>query len=416
MEFQNYQEMFLESLKLYKGWKVIKTKFDSFKREVHVYIENENNEEGICPICGEEKPKYDFEDQIKMWRHGDCVFFPTYIHCRRMRTKCDKCGIHTVNVPWARETSKFTLQFEGYALFMATNMPLSQACVLLRCGYKQLFNIIKYWVNKAIEERVLDDVTAINVDETSSRKGHNYVTVIIDAVRRYVIDVEIGKDNTTMIKFREFLIKHGGDPNKINTFISDLSNAFKKGCEENFPNAKRVNDKFHVKQMLTKAINEIRKAELRKEVEESNKKLLKQTSKTLMKKAENLTEKQSKYVDEVNKKYKNIGKAYEMIETLDDIYSYHLRATAEVKFNKLIGWMMRCKVEELKKVGRTYKENKEQILNYFDNNYTNAVAEGINNNIQSIKRRAKGYSNIENFIMMIYLIAGKLNINCPFPY
>ena len=416
MGFEDYQVMFLDSLNLGSEWTIYKTQYDNINRKVDVFIENKNDKEGICPICNVSKPKYDFEDQVKIWRHGDCVFFPTYIHCRRMRTNCEKCGIHTVSVPWARERSKFTMQFEGYAIFVATHMPLSQATKLLRCGYKQLFNIIKYWVDKSIDKRLLDDVIALCIDETSSRKGHNYVTIIIDAVRRCVINVQEGKDNTTMIRFKEFLIKQGGTPEQVETIISDLSNAFKKGAAENFPEATRVSDKFHIKQLLTKAISQLRKKQLAQEENGELKKLLKKSSKIILKKSCDLTEKQSEYVNQINKKYKSIGKAYEMIEALDEMYVSINKEVAEVKLNKLLSWMARCKIDELKKVGKTYKENKEQILNYFDYRYTNATAEGINSSIQSLKRRAKGYSNIENFKLMIYLICGKIEIECPLPY
>ena len=414
MEFENCDKMFLSSLNLNHDWKVIKTKFED--KEVHVHIEKVNDKEGGCPICGIISPKYDFEDQIKAWRHGDCVFFPTYIHCRRMRVKCQECGVHTISVPWARDNSKFTLQFEGYALFIAINMPLSKACKLMRCGYKQLFNIIKYWIDKSISERSLKHIIAINVDETSSKKGHNYVTIIIDSIRRDVINVQEGKDNTTMIRFKDFLIAHGGDPDNIKRFTSDLSSAYKKGCEENFPNAQRNNDKFHVKQLLVKAIGQIRLSELKKEKDKVAKAILKKTNRTITMRKENLTDRQNEYVNLVNKNYKKIGKAYQMIECLDDFYNCSSKELGEAKLNKLLSWMSRCRIDELKKVGKTYKDNKETILNYFENRETNAISEGINSSIQSLKRRARGYSNIENFIMMIYLIGGGFELDSMMPY
>lgn len=42
---------------------------------------------------------------------------------------------------------------------------------------------------------------------------------------------------------------------------------------------------------------------------------------------------------------------------------------------------------------------------------SNAVLEGINSIIQTVRSRARGFRNIENFIAMIYLLAGKLTYN-----
>jgi transposase len=81
----------------------------------------------MCSKCGNEAEEYDLEEEERVWRHGDCVFYPTYVHCRRPRTKCTKDGVHVVNVPWARERSKFTLLFEGYAVLVMMSMPINQA-------------------------------------------------------------------------------------------------------------------------------------------------------------------------------------------------------------------------------------------------------------------------------------------------
>ena len=47
-------------------------------------------------------------------------------------------------------------------------------------------------------------------------------------------------------------------------------------------------------------------------------------------------------------------------------------------------------------------------MNYFDLRLTNGVLEGINSIIQAAKSRARGYRSTENFITIIYLLAGKL--------
>ena len=55
-------------------------------------------------------------------------------------------------------------------------------------------------------------------------------------------------------------------------------------------------------------------------------------------------------------------------------------------------------------------ERKDGILNWFDKPISNGFAEGINSLIQTTKRVARGYRNIDNFIAMIYLRDGHLDI------
>jgi transposase len=55
------------------------------------------------------------------------------------------------------------------------------------------------------------------------------------------------------------------------------------------------------------------------------------------------------------------------------------------------------------------RENKAEILNYYDHRRTNAGLEGVNSIIQSAKRQARGFSNLEYFKAIIYLKRGKLH-------
>ena len=63
-----------------------------------------------------------------------------------------------------------------------------------------------------------------------------------------------------------------------------------------------------------------------------------------------------------------------------------------------------CTPQRFKGVAKTIGSKLIGILNYFENKLTNAVLEGTNSMIQSIKSRARGYKKIENFKAMIYLM------------
>ncbi len=62
----------------------------------------------------------------------------------------------------------------------------------------------------------------------------------------------------------------------------------------------------------------------------------------------------------------------------------------------------------MKQAAKTLKENYEQIINYFRFRKTNAQLEGVNSVVQNIKRRARGFRNLEFFETMIFLVCGKL--------
>ena len=94
---------------------------------------------------------------------------------------------------------------------------------------------------------------------------------------------------------------------------------------------------------------------------------------------------------------------------MQDIYSECTdQANAEKRIKKLISWMMRSRLEPMKKCARMLKNHLEDILNYFTYRFTNALLEGTNSVIQNVKRRARGFRNTDYFINMVYLIRGQL--------
>lgn len=58
------------------------------------------------------------------------------------------------------------------------------------------------------------DLKAVAFDETSSKRGHNYVTIFIDLDRQTkpVVFATSGKGKETVSRFKDFLLAHGGEP------------------------------------------------------------------------------------------------------------------------------------------------------------------------------------------------------------
>ena len=99
---------------------------------------------------------------------------------------------------------------------------------------------------------------------------------------------------------------------------------------------------------------------------------------------------------------------------LDEFYRSQNVCEAETKFDSLCSWMRRCRLEPMKEAAQTLINHKKRIINYFRNRLTNAICEGINSMIQTAKRKARGYRTFDGYATMIYIVAGKLDIDDPF--
>ena len=402
-------DLFSQSIGVVEPWYI--RSIETQGAEVHVYVDIRDGNLLPCPECGDICGRAGFEKTERVWRHGDVMFYPCYVHCRRPRIKCGKHKTKVVDAPWARKSSRFTLLFEGYAMLILADMPILKASKLLRCNEKSLVRILRYWVNKAVDEDDLSGVTALSVDETSFKRGQSYVTVIVDANARRVIDVEQGRNDQTVIDFSYKLMEKGGDCEKIKFATLDMSKAYMNGMQECFPYAKLTIDKFHVKKLMLEALDEVRKAEQR----EHRSKELHNSKKLLMIPETRQSEEQRLRVLELSKQYPKTGRAFRMVQALDTVYASSHIEEAREKFDSLYGWLRKSRLEPMKKTALTLMKYSEEILNIFKSKLTNAICEGINSMIQAAKRKARGYHTFEGFSSMIYLVAAKLQLSCPNP-
>lgn len=401
-------KLFEQSIGIEEPWYI--RSIESKGEEVHIYVDIREGNMLPCPECGKMCKRAGYEKEERVWRHGDCLFYPCYVHSRRPRVTCSEHKTKVVEAPWARKNSRFTMLFEGYALLIMADMPILKASKILRCGEKSLTKILRYWVNKAVKEDDLSKVRSVSIDETSFKRGQSYVTVVIDAEKRRVIDVEDGRGEKQVIDFSYKLEEKGGKCEKIEYASSDLSRAYRSGIKFCFPKAKHTVDKFHVKKLMLDAMEEVRKTEQRKQRSKT-----KISRKLLMIPQSKQSEEQRLKIESISKEYPQTGRAFRMVQSIDTVYASTNIEEAEVRLKQLYSWMRRSRLEPMKKTANTLKDYFEEILNIFRSRMTNAVCEGINSMIQAAKRKARGYHTFEGFSSMIYLIAAKLTLACPNP-
>ncbi|MFB6367958.1 transposase, partial [Paenibacillus elgii] len=155
----------------------------------------------------------------------------------------------------------FTLHFDALIIAMAKDMPMNAVSRFVGEHDTRLWRIY------TIAAQDLSYVTKINTDETSAKRGHNYITIFIDPEQKNVICVTKGKDSNTWDECKKQLEAHGGKAEHITEVCMDMSPAFIKGEKENFPKSSITFDKFHVIQAANEAVDEVRRTERKSCVE-----------------------------------------------------------------------------------------------------------------------------------------------------
>ena len=133
-----------------------------------------------------------------------------------------------VSVPWARAGSGFTQLFEAFALSLCKELPVAQAAQLLRVDSKALWRRIDHFVTAAREQDDMSAVRHIGIDETSIRKGHEYITVVHDLEQKRLLFATPGRDHTTVGAFAKDFQLHKGQASQVRHVCMDMSGAFPK--------------------------------------------------------------------------------------------------------------------------------------------------------------------------------------------
>lgn len=399
------EHLFSLALGLYTPWHCSDATFSQEDSHLDLIIDFATGSRFPCPECGEaDNPVHD--TVAKQWRHLDFFQHTCTIHARVPRIRCQRCGVRQLPVPWARAGSGFTLLFEALVLSMAPHMPVRAIARHMHTDDKRLWTILRHYVATARDREEFHEVTALAVDETSSRRGHKYVTVVADIDARRVIFATPGKGKDTLGRFTTDFHAHNGDSDAVRHICMDMSPAYIAAASECLPNAIQTYDRFHVMKLANEALDAVRRMDVKDHP------YLKGTRYIWLSNPDRLTGSERKLLEGLQRINRNTARAYHLVLTLRGFWDVSL-AEAEDYLRAFCSWAMRSRLEPFKKLAMTIRRHWKGIVNYHYSRMTTGFMEGINSLIQAAKRKARGYATFDNLITMIYLIAGKLKRPLP---
>ena len=400
-------DLFQLALGLTSPWQVSSSDFDPQEKRLDIMIDFPPGSTFTCPGCGQNDLKA-YDTETKSWRHLNFFQHEAYLTARVPRVRCDKCKTRLVDVPWARPGSGFTLLFEAMIMTLAKAMPVKTIAAFVDEHDTRLWRIIHHHVDTARENADYLKVEKVGVDETSSKRGHNYVSLFVDIEAPKVLFVTEGKDATTVERFKRDLVEHNGKPENIKEMCSDMSPAFISGVTNQFPDAHITFDKFHIMKIVNEAVDEVRRQEQKEHPE------LARTRYIWLKNPENLKISQVNILDELTVKKLNLktSRAYHIRLNFQELFNQppHM---AEAFLKKWYFWATHSRLEPIKQAAYTIKRHWDGVLRWFESNMNNGILEGINSLIQAAKAKARGYRTIRNLTAIIYLIGGKLDFRLP---
>jgi len=400
------ESLFAKALGILDPWDIKGVHFDSDQKKLEIRVDFKR---GAVFKDTDGKTYKAYDTVEKTWRHLNFFEHECYIIARTPRIKPESGGIKMIMPPWSGVVGGFTMLFEALILRLCSHMPVHQVGKMLGLHDGRLWHVLDGYVFKGQLQSDFSDVRQIGVDETSYKKGHDYISLFVDLEKRRTIHISDGKGHQTFHHFAEDFESFAGDVNKISDISCDMSPAFIKGAQEVCPNAQITFDRFHILKIINEAVDQVRRQEAKTNP------VLKGARFAILKNEKNLTKKQQETREKLSQHNLKTMKAIHIREGFQEVYTAPTYEEFKRKLKEWYFWATHCQIDAIKKVAKTIKKHWEGVLRWKESQINNGILEGLNSIIQAAKRKARGYKKA-HFKTMALLLTSRFDFNLINPF
>ena len=375
------------------GYDYVRTRYEG--RSV-IFTIRHKRDKLRCPVCKGRKvmKRGTIKRRFRTFPMGSrVVFFDLEVQ----RIGCLRCGkVRQVSFGFADPRFSYTHAFERYALELSRHMTIQDVARHLSVSWDVIKEMQKRDLTRRFSKPCLKDLRKIAIDEISVRKGHQYLTVVLDMISGSVIFVGNGKGSDALDPFWKKVKRAKA---KIEAVAMDMSPAYISAVTSHLPDAAIVFDHFHVIKLFNDRLSELRRDLYHEEKDRLQKKVLKGTRWLLLKNPENLdtARGERERLNDALRLNQPLSCAYYLKEDLRQIWLQPNKDKAQIV---LADWIKRAETSGIRmliKFAKTIAAFQAGILSYYDYRISSAPLEGTNNKIKTMKRMAYGFRDMEFF-------------------
>lgn len=404
--------------------------FEDDDQVLVVHVRPRSRGRSCCGKCGRRSPRYDPGDGRRRWRALDLGTVRVWLESDAPRVNCPEHGPTVRAVPWARHAAGHTHAFDQHVAWLATECSKAAACELMRIAWRTVGAIItRVWADVQASCDLFAGVTRIGIDEISYKRGHRYLTVVVDHDTGRLVWAAPGRDKATLRAFFDALEASGaGRCAKITHVSADGADWIGDVVAERCPAAVRCADPFHVVKWATDALDEVRRSawnDARRQARATEPgrgrgrprndapprpagekaKGLKGARYALWKNPENLTDRQQAKLEWIAKTDPTLHRAYLLKEGLRLVFQLPAEEAHDA-LEKWIRWARRCRIPAFVRLQRTIVKHRPAILAAIEHGLSNGRIESVNTKIRLITRVAFGFRSPQALIALAMLNLG----------
>ena len=371
-----------------------------------------------CGICRRRCGRYDAGEGRRRLRALDLGTVRAFVEADAPRVACREHGVVVAHVPWARHGAGHTLTFDETVAWLAIQCSKTAVTELMRIAWRTVGSIIaRVWADvEALGDR-LDGLTRIGIDEIAYKRGHRYLTVIVDHDSGRLVWAAPGRDRATLRTFFELL---GPERCAAITHVSaDQADWIAEVVAERCPAAVQCADPFHVVKWATEALDEVRRQawnDARRSGQTKGKgrgrrdaagdaRRFKGARYALWKNPDNLTDRQREKLAWIAKTDPRLYRAYLLKEGLRYVFAVKGEAGKQA-LDRWLSWGRRCRIPAFVHLAQRITAIRDKIHAALDHGLSNALIESVNTKIRLLTRIAFGFRSPDALIAIAMLSLG----------
>lgn len=396
---------------------------------VTVHARPSSRRRSRCGICRRRAPRYDNGEGRRRWRALGLGTVRAFVEADAPRVRCRAHGVVVASVPWARHGAGHTYAFDEQVAWLATACSKTAVTELMRIAWRTVGAIVtRVWADVEAAHDRFAGLRRIGIDEISFKRGHRYLTVVVDHDSGRLVWAEPGRDKATLGRFFDALEASGQGRCAAITHVSaDGAEWISDVVAQRCPNAVRCADAFHVVRWATDALDEVRRqawndARRHARTEPARRRGrpradaaprpgstratgLKHARYALWKNPGNLTDRQQAKLAWIARTDPRLYRAYLLKEGLRVIFQLPYAQAVEA-LDRWLSWARRCRIPAFVDLQRRIVKHKDSILAAIEHHLSNGRIESVNTRIRLITRIAFGFRSPDALIALAMLSLG----------
>jgi transposase len=369
---------------------------------------------GVCSRCGQ-LVEVSYDRRRRRWRHLDLEGRRCYLEAELRRLRCPDCGVRVEAVPFARRGARHTRAFEQLVAGLAQQLSASALQRLLRIGWATVGRVCARVVAELLSPARFEGLRRIAIDEVSYRRGHRYLTLVLDHDSGRVVWASEGARQKTSLD--GFLAALGPErAAQIEAVSIDMAPGSYRGVSKGLPRAAICIDPFHVVRLCHRALEQVRRAKWKlhhRRRRTRRDRWLAGTRWALLTAAEHRSERQTTLIEQLEQTNRELYRAYLLKEQLRALFRLPDPSKAAALLDAWLAAAASCGLAPFERLAATLAGFRAGILHAVELGLTNARLEGLNARVRLLSHRSFGFHSAAPLIGLVYLCCGGLQLELP---